>query len=184
LKAPEKTLENIPTLIDRAVFPGTQGGPHEHIIAAKAVSFREALQPEFKDYAKQIVKNASTLADELQKRGFKLIGGGTSNHLILADVYGSFGIDGKVAEEALDKIGLTLNKNSIADDPLPPFKPSGIRLGTPAITTRGMKETDMAKIAEWMKQAIDNREDEGKLNTLRMEVRDFALQFPLPSDNK
>jgi glycine hydroxymethyltransferase len=184
LKAPEKTLENIPTLIDRAVFPGTQGGPHEHIIAAKAVSFREALQPEFKEYAKQIVKNAAVLADELQKRGFKLIGGGTSNHLILADVYGSFGIDGKVAEEALDKIGLTLNKNSIADDPLPPFKPSGIRLGTPAITTRGMKEKDMIKVAEWMKQAIDNREDEGKLNKLRMEVRDYALQFPLPSDKK
>jgi glycine hydroxymethyltransferase len=182
LKAPEKTLENIPTLIDRAVFPGTQGGPHEHIIAAKAVSFREALQPEFKEYAKQIVKNASVLADELQKRGFKLIGGGTSNHLILADVYGSFGIDGKVAEEALDKIGLTLNKNSIANDTLPPFKPSGIRLGTPAITTRGMKEKDMEQIAEWMKQAIDNREDETKLNKLRMEVKDFALKFPLPSD--
>jgi glycine hydroxymethyltransferase len=182
LKAPEKTLENIPTLIDRAVFPGTQGGPHEHIIAAKAVAFREALQPEFKTYAKQIVKNAAVLADELQKRGFKLLTGGTSNHLILADVYTSFGIDGKVAEEALDKIGLTLNKNSIANDTLPPFKPSGIRLGTPAITTRGLKEKDMAKVAEWMKQAIDNREDEGKLNTLRMEVRDFALQFPLPSD--
>jgi glycine hydroxymethyltransferase len=184
LKAPEKTLENIPTLIDRAIFPGIQGGPHEHIIAAKAVAFGEALKPEFKTYAEQILKNASALADELQKRGFKLIGGGTSNHLILADVYGSFGIDGKVAEEALDKIGLTLNKNAIADDPLPPFKPSGIRLGTPAITTRGMKEADMVKIAEWMKRAIDNREDEGKLNKLRMEVRDFALQFPLPSDKK
>jgi glycine hydroxymethyltransferase len=182
LKAPEKTLENIPTLIDRAIFPGTQGGPHEHIIAAKAVSFREALQPEFKDYANQIVKNAAVLADELMKRGFKLISGGTSNHLILADVYGSFGIDGKVAEEVLDKIGLTLNKNSIADDPLPPFKPSGIRFGTPAITTRGMKEKDMVKIAEWMKQALDNREDEAKLNALRDEVRTFALAFPLPSD--
>lgn len=182
LKAPEKTLDNIPTLIDRAVFPGTQGGPHEHIIAAKAVAFREALLPEFKDYAKQIVKNASVLADELQKRGFILLTGGTSNHLILADVYQSFGIDGKVAEEALDKIGLTLNKNSIANDTLPPFKPSGIRLGTPAITTRGLKEADMAKVAEWMKQAINNREDETKLNKLRMEVRDFALKFPLPSD--
>ncbi|MGH7241491.1 MAG: serine hydroxymethyltransferase, partial [Candidatus Saccharimonadales bacterium] len=182
LRAPEKTLENIPTLIDRAVFPGTQGGPHEHIIAAKAVAFGEALQPEFKTYAEQIVKNAAVLADELQKRGFKLLTGGTSNHLILADVYGSFGIDGKEAEEALDKIGLTLNKNAIADDPLPPFKPSGIRLGTPAITTRGLKEADMAKVAEWMKQAIDNREDEGKLSMLRNEVRDFALQFPLPSD--
>jgi len=182
LKAPEKTLENIPTLIDRAIFPGTQGGPHEHIIAAKAVAFGEALKPEFKKYAEQIVKNAAALADELQKRGFKLVSGGTSNHLILADVYGSFGIDGKDAEEALDKIGLTLNKNSIADDPLPPFKPSGIRLGTPAITTRGLKEADMVKVAEWMKQAIDNRDDEKKLAEIRKEVRDFCVKFPLPSD--
>jgi glycine hydroxymethyltransferase len=182
LKAPEKTLENIPTLIDRAAFPGIQGGPHEHIIAAKAVAFGEALKPEFKTYAEQILKNAAALADALQQRGFKLVTGGTSNHLILADVHGSFGIDGKVAEEALDKIGLTLNKNSIADDPLPPFRPSGIRLGTPAITTRGLVESDMPKVAEWMKQAIDNREDETTLNKLRDEVRQFALQFPLPSD--
>jgi glycine hydroxymethyltransferase len=183
LKAPEKTLENIPTLIDRAVFPGMQGGPHEHIIAAKAVSFYEALKPEFKDYAAQIVKNASVLADALRARGFQLVTGGTSNHLILADVYKSFGIDGDVAEKALDKIGLTLNKNAVADDPLPPFRPSGIRLGTPAITTRGLKEKDMEQIAEWMKLAIDNREDETKLKQLREEVKTFALKFPLPSDS-
>ena len=182
LRAPEKTLENIPTLIDRALFPGMQGGPHEHIIAAKAVAFGEALKPEFKNYAKQIVKNASVLADAMKARGFVLITGGTSNHLILADVNKSFGIDGKVAEEALDKIGLTLNKNSVPDDELPPFRPSGIRLGTPAITTRGMKEKDMEQIAEWMIQAIDNREDEEKLNKLREEVKAFALKFPLPSD--
>ena len=182
LKAPEKTLENIPTLIDRATFPGIQGGPHEHIIAAKAVAFGEALQPEFKKYAAQIVKNASALADALKANGFNLLTGGTSNHLILADVHKSFGIDGKVAEEALDKIGLTLNKNSIADDTLPPYKPSGIRLGTPALTTRGLKEKDMETIANWMKQAIDNREDEDKLNKLRIEVKNFALKFPLPSD--
>jgi glycine hydroxymethyltransferase len=182
LKAPEKTLENIPTLIDRATFPGIQGGPHEHIIAAKAVAFGEALRPEFKDYAQQIVKNAVRLADELKKRGFTLITGGTSNHLILADVYGSFGIDGKVAEEALDKIGLTLNKNAIADDPLPPFRPSGIRLGTPAITTRGLVESDMEQIAAWMKEAIDSRENPERLEELRAEVREFALKFPLPSD--
>src|SRR6195952_4872426 len=163
LRAPEKTLENIPTLIDRSIFPGMQGGPHMHVIAAKAVAFGEALKPEFKDYAKQIVKNAAVLADELQKHGFILLTGGTSNHLILADVYKSFGIDGKVAEEALDKIGLTLNKNSIADDPLPPFRPSGIRLGTPAMTTRGLKEEHMEQVAQWMKQAIDNREDEQAL---------------------
>lgn len=183
LKAPEKTLENIPTLIDRAIFPGTQGGPHMHTIAAKAVAFGEALQPEFKNYAEQILKNASRLADELKKRGFVLISGGTSNHLILADVHESFGIDGKTAEEALDKIGLNLNKNAVADDPLPPFRPSGIRLGTPAITTRGLKENDMKIIAEWMKQAIDAREDDAKLASLRKEVEVFALKFPLPSDN-
>lgn len=183
LKAPEKTLENIPTLIDRAVFPGMQGGPHEHIIAAKAVAFGEALRPEFKTYAEQIVKNAAALADALQKRGFKLVTGGTSNHLILADVHSSFGLDGNVVEVALDKIGLTLNKNAIADDPLPPYRPSGIRLGTPAITTRGLREADMEKIAEWMSLAIDARDDEAKLAELREEVKAFALQFPLPSDN-
>ena len=182
LSAPDKTLENIPTLIDRAVFPGMQGGPHEHIIAAKAVAFGEALKPEFKDYAKQIILNAHALAQALQARGFQLLTGGTSNHLILADVYKSFGIDGKVAEEALDKIGLTLNKNSVADDPLPPYRPSGIRLGTPAITTRGLVEKDMETIAEWMKQAIDNREDETILSKLREEVKTFSLQYPLPSD--
>lgn len=182
LRAPEKTLQNIPTLIDRAIFPGTQGGPHMHTIAAKAVAFGEALKPEFKTYAKQVVKNAAVLADELQKRGFTLVTGGTSNHLILADVHSSFGIDGKIAEEALDKIGLNLNKNSVANDTLPPFRPSGIRLGTPAITTRGLKEKDMATLAEWMKQAIDNREDEATLKKIREEVRTFALKFPLPSD--
>jgi len=182
LKAPEKTLENIPTLIDRSIFPGMQGGPHMHSIAAKAVAFYEALQPEFKVYAAQIIKNASTLADALQERGFQLVTGGTSNHLILADVYKSFGIDGKVAEKALDKIGLTLNANSVADDPLPPFRPSGIRLGTPALTTRGLKEEHMVQIAEWMKQAIDAREDEETLSKLRKEVKDFVAKFPLPSD--
>lgn len=183
LKAPEKTLQNIPTLIDRAVFPGMQGGPHEHIIAAKAVAFGEALKPEFKQYAAQIVKNASVLADEMIARGFKLVTGGTSNHLILADVYTSFGIDGKVVEETLDKIGLTLNKNAIADDTLPPYKPSGIRLGTPALTTRGLKEEHMARLAEWMKQAIDARDDAAKLAQLHAQVTAFALQFPLPSDS-
>lgn len=183
LRAPEKTLENIPTLIDRAVFPGMQGGPHMHAIAAKAVAFGEALQPEFKDYARQVVKNAAVLADELKKRGFQLVTGGTSNHLILADVYKSFGIDGKVAEIAMDKIGLTLNANTVADDPLPPFRPSGIRLGTPAMTTRGLNEGHMAQIADWMKQAIDSRDNGVELERLAAEVKQFAVQFPLPSDN-
>ena len=180
LKAPEKTLENIPTLIDRAIFPGMQGGPHMHVIAAKAVAFGEALQPEFRDYAAQIVKNAAVLADELQQRGFQLITGGTSNHLILADVYKSFGIDGKAVEIALDKISLTLNANSVPDDPLPPFKPSGIRLGTPALTTRGLKEQHMAQIAHWMKRAIDAREDDEVLSGLRAEVKHLLQEFPLP----
>lgn len=174
LKKPEKTLENLPTLIDRAVFPGTQGGPHIHTIAAKAVAFGEALQPEFKDYAEQIVKNAKRLAEELQKRGFKLVTGGTSNHLILADIHSSFGIDGKEAEIAMDKIGLTLNANAIPDDPLPRFRPSGIRLGTPAVTTRGAKEDDMEKIAEWMRQSIDNRDNDDELAELRKEVVEFC----------
>lgn len=182
LKAPARTLENIPTLIDRAVFPGMQGGPHMHVIAAKAVCFGEALRPEFKAYASQIIKNAARLASELEKRGFKLVTGGTSNHLILCDVYQSFGIDGNVAETALDKIGLTLNKNAIPDDTLPPFRPSGIRLGTPAITTRGLVEDDMARVAEWMKQAIDARDDESELKEIRLEVEKFAIKYPLPSD--
>ncbi len=180
LKAPEKTLENIPTLIDRAVFPGTQGGPHMNNTAAKAVALGEALQPEFKEYARQIVKNAARLADELQVRGFTLITGGTSNHLILADVYSSFGIDGQVAEIALDKIGLTLNKNAIAEDPLPKFRPSGIRLGTPAMTTRGLREEHMPQIAEWMKRAIDARDDDKELEGIHKEVKKFVKDFPLP----
>lgn len=183
LKAPEKTIENIPTLIDRSIFPGMQGGPHMHVIAAKAVAFGEALQPEFKHYASQIVSNARVLADALSARGFQLVTGGTSNHLILADVYKSFEIDGNVAESALDKVGLTLNKNAVADDPLPPFRPSGIRLGTPAITTRGLVEEHMEQIAEWMAKAIAARDDEDTLSTLREEVKIFALQFSLPSDH-
>ena len=182
LKKPEKTLDNLPTLIDRSVFPGTQGGPQMHSIAAKAVSFYEALQPEFKIYAQQVVKNAHFLAEELSKRGFKLVTGGTKNHLILIDIYASFGIDGKVAERAMDAIGLTLNANSIPNDTLSMFAPSGIRLGTPAVTSRGMKEAEMEKIAEWMELAIKCREDSKKLAEIKKEVADFARNFPLPSD--
>lgn len=182
LKKPEKTLENLPTLINRSVFPGTQGGPQMHSIAAKAVSFYEALQPEFKDYANQVVKNAKKLAEELSEKGFKLVTGGTKNHLILVDVYSSFGIDGKTAERAMDKIGLTLNANSIPNDKLPMFTPSGIRLGTPAITSRGMKEEQMERIAEWMRFAIENRDNPKELAKVKKEVADFARLFPLPSD--
>ena len=182
LKKPEKTLENLPTLIDRSVFPGTQGGPQMHSIAAKAVSFYEALQPEFKDYTNQVVRNAKKLAEELSKRGFKLVTGGTKNHLILVDVYSSFGINGKAAERAIDKIGLTLNANSIPNDKLSMFTPSGIRLGTPAITSRGMKEEQMGQIAEWMRFAIENRDNPEELAKVKKEVADFAKLFPLPSD--
>lgn len=181
LKAPEKTLENIPTLIDRAIFPGTQGGPHMNNIAAKAVAFGEALQPKFRDYAAQIVKNAAALAEAMIGEGFNLVTGGTSNHLILADVEKSFGVNGKVAEQALDKIGLTLNKNAIPDDPNPPFRPSGIRLGTPALTTRGMKEANMPQIAKWMRQAIDAREEEEVLEKLRQDVKQYLTDFPVPA---
>ncbi len=183
LKAPEKTIENLPTLIDRTVFPGLQGGPLMNMIAAKAVAFEEALQPEFKIYATQVVKNAKALADALMERGFKLITNGTDNHLMLVDMQISFGVDGKLAEETFDKIGLTLNKNAIPNDTAPPYRPSGVRLGTPAITTRGLVEADMATIAEWMKQAIEQRESQAKLEALGDEVKQFALRFPLPSDS-
>ena len=182
LKRPAKMLENIPTLIDRAVFPGIQGGPHMHTIAAKAVAFGEALQPAFRAYTEQVVANAAVLARELQQRGFVLVTGGTSNHLILADVHTSFGIDGKMAEIAMDKIGLTLNANAIPDDPLPPFRPSGIRLGTPAATTRGLEPQHMPQIAEWMRQAIDHRDDAAELAKLRTDVAEFLADFPVPTE--
>ena len=154
LRAPEKTIDNLPTLIDRQVFPGLQGGPHMNNILAKAVAFGEALEPEFKDYAKQILSNSKQLAEDLKKEGFKLVTGGTDNHLIMIDMPSSFKINGREAQEIFDQIGLTANCNAIPDDKLPPFRPSGLRLGTPAITTRGLKEKDMSKIASWMKQSI------------------------------
>ncbi len=185
LKKPEHTLENIPTLIDRSVFPGTQGGPLEHIIAAKAVSFYEALQPEFKDYAAKIVENAKALADGLKARGFKLIGDGTENHLILVNIIESYGIDGKTFERALDKIGLTLNANSIPNDTRKPFEPSGVRLGTPAITTRGLGTAEMEMIADWMQKTAEvcaGKRETAELDVMREEVRALALRFPLPSE--
>lgn len=192
LKKPEHILENIPILIDRAVFPGTQGGPLEHIIAAKAVAFGEALKPEFKTYAENIVKNAKTLAEELKKYDFILQGDGTENHLILANVEKSFGLGGKFYEKALDHVGLTLNANSLPGDKGGAFKPGGVRLGTPAITTRGMGELEMKKIAKWMNEVKDlclQTGDEEKLlaekskdlETIREEVKSLALDFPVPA---
>ena len=190
LKKPEKTLKNIPILIDRAVFPGTQGGPLEHIIAAKAIAFGEALKPEFKNYAKNIVENAKSLAKALKKEGFILQGDGTENHLILVDIKKSFDIDGKFYEQALDQIGLTLNANALPSDSSGSFRPSGVRLGTPAMTTRGLKEPEMSRIATWMKQvaiicqkagSIENLPNfQSDLDALRTEVRALALRFPLP----
>ncbi len=184
LKPVEKTLDNLPTLIDREIFPGFQGGPHMNNTAAKAVAMGEAAKPEFKVYAKQILSNAKTLADEMMQRGFKLVTNGTDNHLIMADVHTSFGVDGREVQDILDKVGLSANCNSIPNDTLPPFRPSGLRLGTPAMTTRGLKEKDMALIAEWMIQAIKNRKDDKILNKLSNQVKEFSTQFPLPSDKK
>ena len=191
LKKPEKTLANLPILIDRAVFPGTQGGPLEHVIAAKAVAFGEALKPEFKTYAENIVKNAKALADSLKENGFILQGGGTENHLILVNVKDSFGFDGKIYEKALDMVGLTLNANSLPHDKGAAFRPSGVRLGTPAITTRGLGVKEMQEIAKYMKQVADicvKAETEENLNkysdelgAIRQSVRDLALKFPVPS---
>lgn len=182
LKEVEKTIDNLPTLIDRSVFPGIQGGPHMAQIAGKAVAFGEAAQPEFKEYAKQVVKNSKALSEALMAKGFKLITGGTDNHMMVADVWTSFKVSGKRAEETLDKIHLTLNKNVIPDDPRKPYSPSGIRLGTPAITTRGMKEADMEVIADWMHQAITHSRDDAYLAKLADEVKAYCLKFPLPSD--
>ena len=192
LKKPEHTVENIPILIDRAVFPGTQGGPLEHVIAAKAVAFGEDLKPEFHEYAENIVKNAKTLADTLMKNGFKLCGNGTENHLILTNVKESFGVDGKTYERALDMVGLTLNANAVPGDKGGAFKPSGVRLGTPAITTRGMGVAEMKKIGNWMKQVMDicvkADSDESKLadyadelDKIHEEVRAMAIKFPVPA---
>ena len=179
LKRPEKTLENMPTLIDRAVFPGTQGGPHMHTIAAKAVAFGEALRPEFAAYAQQIVTNAAVLANELKRGGLKLVTGGTSNHLVLADVYGSFGIDGKTAQERLEASGITANANAIPNDTLPPFRPSGLRLGAPAVTTRGMKEAEIKQIAELIIAAIQT-DDPSVHAELKQKTESLAKSFPLP----
>jgi glycine hydroxymethyltransferase len=184
LKQVDKTLENLPTLIDREVFPGFQGGPHMNNTAAKAVAFGEALKPEFQDYAQQILRNAKELADQMMKKDFKLVTNGTDNHLIMADVQKSFGVNGREVQDILDKIGLSANCNSIPDDPLPPFRPSGLRLGTPAITTRGLKEEHMEQLAEWMLQAIKGRNDDKLLNQLSNEVKELSLKFPLPSEKE
>ncbi|GAC1424350.1 MAG: serine hydroxymethyltransferase [Acidobacteriaceae bacterium] len=164
--------------IDRSVFPGQQGGPLMHVVAAKAVAFREALEPEFKTYATQIVANAKVLAEELGGAGFRIISGGTDTHVILIDVFQK-GMLGSEAEHALGEAGITVNKNAIPYDTNPPMKPSGIRIGTPALTTRGMKEPEMRAIAAWIVSALESRADEAKLKQIRGAVLEMADRFPL-----
>ena len=164
--------------IDRSVFPGQQGGPLMHIVAAKAVAFREALEPEFAQYATQVVTNAKVLGQALQEQGFRLISGGTDTHVLLIDVFQK-GMLGSEAEHALGEAGITVNKNAIPYDSNPPMKPSGIRIGTPALTTRGMKEPEMLRVAAWIARALEHRTNAAELAKIRAEVLDLAETFPL-----
>ena len=164
--------------IDKVVFPGMQGGPLVHIMAAKAVSFLEAMQPSFKDYAKQVVANAKVLAEELSKEGFRIISGGTDTHVMLIDVFAK-GMLGSEAEKALGEAGITVNKNAIPFDANPPMKPSGIRIGSPALTTRGMKEPEMRQVGRWISRTLHNRTNAVELGKIRKEVFELAEEFPL-----
>jgi glycine hydroxymethyltransferase len=179
LKKAERSREHLPTLIDRAIIPGLQGGPHNHQTAAIAVALHEAAQPAFKEYGKQIVKNAKVLAGQLIKKGYELVTGGTDNHLLLIDLTNK-GIKGADAESALGLAGITVNKNTVPFDPRPPFDPSGIRMGTPALTTRGLKEAEMELVADWIDRAIKAQGERPKLEKIRQEVVEFTKDFPLP----
>ena len=169
--------------IDKVVFPGMQGGPLVHIIAAKAVCFREALQPDFRDYARQVVANAKTLAETLSAEGFRIISGGTDTHLMLVDVF-SKGMLGSEAEKALGEAGITVNKNAIPFDTNPPMKPSGIRIGTPALTTRGMKEHEMQQVGKWIAEVLNHRADAAILSKIRRQVLQLADEFPLYTERR
>lgn len=172
--------EDIAKRINKSVFPGIQGGPHMHTIAAKAVAFGEARTPKFKKYAKQILKNAKAMEKVFKKNKVRMIGGGTDNHLILADVYGSLGVTGKEAQTVLDEVGITLNMNSIAGDTRKPLDPSGIRFGTPAITTRGFKEKECAKVAQLMVDVLKDKDNKKLKKKVREEIRRLAKRFPVP----
>jgi len=165
--------------IDKAIFPGLQGGPHDQTTAAKAIAFKEAMQPDFKEYARQVIKNAQKLGEELSKKGYRIPTGGTDNHLLLIDLTNK-GITGQEAQNVLDIAEITLNKNTIPYDTRSPFDPSGIRFGTPAVTTRGMKEPEMVKIAAWMDEVLQNHDDEAKLKVISQEVKELCLKFPVP----
>ena len=179
LKKPEDTIENIPTRIDRAVFPGVQGWPHMNTICAIAVALQEAQTSEFKDYAAQTLKNAQVLAQELLSRGYNLVTWWTDNHMVVVNFQWT-NLDGSIAEKTLDKIGISTSKSTIPDDPNPPFKPSGLRIGMPAMTTRGVKETDTAKIVDFMDRAFKNYDNEEILTSIKKEVIEFCKQFPVP----
>lgn len=166
--------------IDKSVFPGLQGGPHMHTIAGIAVTLGKALQPEFKTYAVQTLKNAKALAETLMNNGAQLITGGTDNHMMVINTVASFGIDGKEAERVLDRVSITTNKQIIPDDPNPPLRPSGIRLGTPAATTRGMKEAEMKQIGEWLTNALKNHQNEAYLDEIKSKVEVFCSKYPVP----
>jgi glycine hydroxymethyltransferase len=172
--------EEIAKKIDKSIFPGIQGGPHMHTIAAKAVAFGEAMTPAYQEYVQQVLKNAKAMEAVLKEKGVRMIGGGTDNHLILADVFGSLGVTGKEAQTVLDEVGITLNMNSIAGDTRKPLDPSGIRFGTPAITTRGFKEKECAEVAELLIETLKNKDDEGKKKEIRAKVLTLAEKFPIP----
>ncbi len=180
LKKPEDTIENIPTRIDRAVFPGMQWWPHMNTIAAIAVALHEAQTPEFKVYAQQALKNAQTLASELTTRGYKLVTSWTDNHMVIVD-FSWTELDGSIAEKILDNIWISTSKSTIPDDPNPPFRPSGLRIWLPAMTTRGVKEEEVKQIVEFMDQVLKNRENEEMLAELKEKIRILALKFPVPS---
>jgi glycine hydroxymethyltransferase len=166
--------------IDKAVFPGMQGGPHDHVTAAKAVAFGEALGPEFKEYAKQVIVNAKALAQELKRLGYEIVSGGTDNHLMVVNM-NSKNITGKEAEQALEKAGISVSRSTIPNDPNPPMRPSGIRLGTQALTTRGMGEEEMVQIAKYINEVVVHINNEDKLTGIKEEVKNMCQQFPIPS---
>lgn len=172
--------EDIAKKINKAVFPGLQGGPHMNLIAAKAVAFGEAMTPAFKVYAQQVLKNAKAMEKVFKDQGVRLLCGGTDNHLLLADVYGSLGVTGQEAEIVLDEVGITLNKNMIADEPRTAMDPSGIRFGTPAMTTRNMKETEATRLAEIMIETLKHKDDTAKKSALHVEIEAMCNKFPVP----
>jgi glycine hydroxymethyltransferase len=165
--------------VDRAVFPGMQGGPHDHITAAKAVAFGEALKPEFKEYAKKVIVNAQAMAADFLALGYKIVSGGTDNHLFVLDLSNK-GLSGKEAEKVLETVGISVSRSTIPNDPNPPMNPSGVRIGTPAVTTRGMGETEIKQIVDFIDLAITHKDDLDYLNNLKADVRNLCLQFPTP----